>query len=302
MDKEYLIGVIVVVSLCILSLAVKKIFRKESLLEQIQRNHAIKTAARIAKNQSLIKLPMGYDPTDCGSLHRFDLNLKNSDCLFAKKAIIWGSYPWDSELSLEDNIIKSIPALARFYEYGREQKLDGFVYEVQGTQYSRDVEVFGETVRRVMRVVGDNDPSDSPMENINGKRGWRFAWNEHNTFVTTFAPCYHQNHARYPFSSSQEFNSCWILFQPEWSFGIHNIGADHPWDDTKTTVRQKIRQKFREVGRPYYVPPTRFYPMAPMIVPPLDIGDAFLEWWVPLKERTLAVSNEISYQNQTKNQ
>jgi len=292
---ENLVGVIVVIS--ILSVVVWKLTRKETLLEQIQKRHAIKIAARTAKNQALLKLPMDYDPTNCGSFQRFDLNLKNSDCLFAKKAIVWGSYPWDSHLSLEENVVKSIPALARFYEYGREQKLDGFVFEVQGIEYSRDVEIFGETVRRVMRVVGDNDPSDSPMNFIDGKRGWRFAWNDHNTFVTTFAPCYHQNHARYPFNSSQEFNSCWVLFQPEWSFGIHNIGADHPWDDNKTTVRQKIRQRFREVGRPYYVPPTRFYPMAPMIVPPLDIGDAFIEWWVPLKERTLAVSNEVSYQN-----
>jgi len=210
---------------------------------------------------------------------------------------VWGSYPWDSSISLEENISRTIPALAKFYECGREQKLDGFVIEVQGIEYSRDVELFGETVRRVMTVVGANDPGDSPMNSIDGKRGWRFAWNQNNTFITTFAPCYHQNHARYPFDSSKEFNSCWILFQPEWSFGHHNIGPDHPWDDSKTTARQKIRHKFREVGRPYYVPPTRFYPMAPMIVPPLDIGDAFIEWWVPLKERTAAVNNDLSFQN-----
>jgi hypothetical protein len=35
--------------------------------------------------------------------------------------------------------------------------------------------------------------------------------------------------------------------------------------------------------------------MAPMIVPPVDIGDAFIEWWVPLKERTESVANESSF-------
>jgi len=81
------------------------------------------------------------------------------------------------------------------------------------------------------------------------------------------------------------FDSCWVLLQPEWSFGYHNIGADHAWDDTKTTVRQKIRYRFRDSARLYYVPPARFYPMAPMIVPPLEIGDKLLDWWIPLDER-----------------
>jgi len=248
------------------------------------------------KFKALLEKPVGYDPTNCDALKRFEHNLKNSDCLFARSSLVWGCYPWDSSLSLEDNIAKSMPALARFYEYGREIKLDGFVFEIQGIEYSRDVEIFGETVRRVMTVVGNHDPAESPMNFVHGNRGWRFSWNKENTFITTFAPCYHKNHARYPFESSQEFDSCWILFQPEWSFGIHNIGPDHPWDENQTTVRQKIRQKFRSMGRPYYVPPTRFYPMAPMIVPPVDIGDAFIQWWIPLKERTDSVHNELSYQ------
>jgi len=292
----------VVIIVCTLVSVVvwRKFLRKETLLEQIQRKYAQRTAERLAKYKALLNLPMGYDPTNCGALDRFGINLKNSDCLFAKKAIVWGSYPWDSNLSLEENVRKSIPALARFYECGREKKLDGFVFEIQGIQYSRIVELFGETVRRVMTTVGENDPSDSPMNSIDGNRGWRFAWNENNTFITTFAPCYPSNHARYSFNSSQEFDSCWVLFQPEWSFGIHNIGPDHPWDDTKTTVRQKIRERFREVGRPYFVPPTRFYPMAPMIVPPVDIGDAYIEWWKPLKERITAVSNDITFLDKKK--
>jgi len=114
--------------------------------------------------------------------------------------------------------------------------------------------------------------------------------------MTTFAPCYGNNHARYPFESSTEFDSCWVLMQPEWSFGYHNIGADHPWDDAKSTIRQKIRHRFRDFGRLYYVPPTRFYPMAPMIVPPLEIGDKLLDWWIPLEEK------KIQEQEQTKQQ
>lgn len=77
----------------------------------------------------------------------------------------------------------------------------------------------------------------------------------HSIFVTCFAPCYPVTHARYPFGDNE---SCWILLQPMFSFGIHQIGADHPWDDTKKTIRQKIRQAFKKAGREYYVPKARF--------------------------------------------
>eukprot|EP01118_Nematostelium_gracile_P014797 TRINITY_DN5843_c0_g1_i1.p2 TRINITY_DN5843_c0_g1~~TRINITY_DN5843_c0_g1_i1.p2 ORF type:complete len:104 (-),score=32.04 TRINITY_DN5843_c0_g1_i1:34-345(-) len=65
------------------------------------------------------------------------------------------------------------------------------------------------------------------------------------------------------------------------SFGLnHDIGPDHVWDDTKTTMRQKIRQNFLRAGRKYFVPPTRFYPMAPMIVPPIEIDEPLSTWYL----------------------
>jgi hypothetical protein len=78
-----------------------------------------------------------------------------------------------------------------------------------------------------------------------------------------------------------------------YSFGLnHDIGPDHPWDDSKTTMRQKIRQNFKNAGRMYYVPKARFCncfpsfdwwqlidPMAPMIVPPIEIDQELLKWY-----------------------
>eukprot|EP01124_Arcella_intermedia_P001110 TRINITY_DN10600_c0_g1_i1.p1 TRINITY_DN10600_c0_g1~~TRINITY_DN10600_c0_g1_i1.p1 ORF type:complete len:320 (-),score=43.87 TRINITY_DN10600_c0_g1_i1:38-997(-) len=261
------------------------VFSGPSVLEEIMRKQELRERERRRKVSDLLSMPLEYDPVHCPALERIQSNIANSECTFAKKSKIWGSYPWDNTLTLEQNIQKSIPAVARFYDCGEENKLDGFLFEVQGKQYSDTVENFGETVRRVLTVIAENDPAENAMSSISGRRGWRFAWNKENTFITSFAPCYPSTHPRYPWDSSREFDSCWVLLQPEWSFGHHNIGPDHPWDDTKLTQRQKIRCKFRDAGRPYYVPPSRFYPMAPMVVPPLELNGKFIEWWIPLEIR-----------------
>ena len=111
------------------------------------------------------------------------------------------------------------------------------------------------------------------------KVGWSFEFNGVPIFVTTFAPCYPSNHARFVFGATEAF----VLFQPMYSFAIHDIGDDTPhtnWDNP-VTVRDKIRVAFKENNRAYYIRDTIYYPAAHDIVKPLKegVGD-LVEWWV----------------------
>jgi len=234
------------------------------------------------KNQKFIEeKAVQYDPEDpeLSSLKNFNIIKMKTECSFSKKSKVWGCCDWNDQLSLEENVHRSLKELQKGLNIGREIKLDGFVIEVKGKEYGDTIERFGETVRRVLTAVSDHDPGADYCMNSEsiGRRGWRFLFDSHGIFVTSFAPCYPEDNARYSFGIQ---DSSFVLLQPQYSFSIHDIGEDHPWDDSQTTMRQKIRQKFKNAGRLYFVPKARFYPMAPMIVPPLKMDEALLRWYV----------------------
>lgn len=110
-----------------------------------------------------------------------------------------------------------------------------------------------------------------------GRRGWYAAFDKQPYFVTTFAPCYPSSHARFAHGVPHGY----VLFQPDQSFDRHKLVPHHPDDDSFDTIRQKIRKNFRAHGRPYWLPPGRFFPLGPQVVRPLnDTGfEQTLEWW-----------------------
>jgi len=221
-----------------------------------------------------------YDPTDTPSLRNFSTIMKKSDCLFARSANIWGNCEWNHSLSFEDNIIRSLKILWKGLKERNEVKLDGFVFEIPGVENCDTVETFGETVRKVLTIISNHDPAcfHSMDHDDIGRRGWSFTFDQIYIFVTCFAPCYPPTNARYSYESK---DSCFVLLQPQSSFELHDIGEDHGWDDSKDTMRQKIRNNFKKNGRLYLVPDARIYAAAPMIVPPLNLGEPFLKWYVP---------------------
>ena len=168
----------------------------------------------------------------------------------------------------------------KFLTVGPTLHLDGFVFALPGNEFGRDVDQFGQGVRRMLKCISDHDPKGFHCMNKSyvSKVGWSFEFNGVPIFVTTFAPCYPSNHARFAFGAEQAF----ILFQPMYSFAIHDIGEDTPhtnWDNP-VTVRDKIRMAYRENNRAYYVRDTVFYPAAHDIVKPLKEGEGELvEWW-----------------------
>ncbi|KAJ8319788.1 hypothetical protein KUTeg_001375, partial [Tegillarca granosa] len=143
----------------------------------------------------------------------------------------------------------------------------------------RIVETFGNGVRRVLKVLSDNDPSGVRCMDkyYVGKKGWVFEFNKWTFFITTFAPFYPESHSRYAFGCK----NCYILMQPEISFALHDLPPDTPetnWDKP-VTIRDRIRIAYRNAGRPYCMKDAYFNPMSWDVVKPFNKEDPILEWW-----------------------
>ena len=82
---------------------------------------------------------------------------------------------------------------------GASLHLDGFLFELPGDQFGATLEEFGQGVRRVLKYISDHDPIGFHCMNKSylGKVGWSFEYGGVPIFVTTFAPCYPENHSRY---------------------------------------------------------------------------------------------------------
>jgi len=211
--------------------------------------------------------------------------MNETHCVFAKGARIWGSPRWIDESSFEENIKLSLQPLQVFLKVGMKLKLDGFVLEIVGNKYGDTTMHFADTVRRALTIFGENDPAGlNCMKNLSriGKKGWNFDFNREPIFITTFAPCYPSDHCRYLFGAGGG-KTCYILFQPEYSFFWRNIGNDTPetnWDNPQTS-RDKIRVDYKKNNRAYYIPKTIYYSPANFIIPPLKLGQPIIEWWIP---------------------
>mmetsp|Transcript_15401 Transcript_15401/g.17145 ORF Transcript_15401/g.17145 Transcript_15401/m.17145 type:complete len:315 (-) Transcript_15401:42-986(-) len=296
------IGVVGLVVLYGFTVLIRSFFCKKKkkipeVILRVRRREAARKKKKEESQKRILANGLGYDPSskELSSVKKFKVVQSNTYCLFAKKAVVWGSNDWQTDLTLEENVKRSVPAILKFFMTGYSARLDGFVIEVQGKEYSDTVEHMGETTRRVLTAVSVEDPAgNAVMDNPNiERRGWRYSFNDENIFVTTFGLCYPDTHGRYAHGAGKETDSCFVLFQPEFSFGLHGLGPDHPWDDTKKTIRQKIRYNFRDHGQLYYVPPTRYYAMAPMIVPSLEVGGKPPSWWVKPEDKEKEDDNKV---------
>ncbi|XP_002731148.1 uncharacterized protein LOC100369553 [Saccoglossus kowalevskii] len=223
---------------------------------------------------------MTYDPLATDSIHMFQPIKNNTECTFAKHSKLWGSCDWNERLSLEENITRSIPMFIKFTAICSLRHLDGFVFQLPGEQFGDSIEVFGDSVRRVLTVLSDNDPAGYHCMNKSfiGKKGWCFEFNRETFFITTFAPLYPETSSRFNFGSPHSF----ILFQPEISFWLHSLPKDTPhtnWESPKT-VRDRIRIAYKKSGREYLIRDTLIFPVVHDILPAVNMNGALTEWWV----------------------
>jgi len=214
-----------------------------------------------------------YNPSNTNALQKFFSLKTSTHCLFAAKSRIWSCADWNSALSFEANIVRSVPALIRFMISSRYEHLDGFVWEFpDGNTYGNTPEKLGETMYQLLTALGKYDPSGERVMNLDLNRAsWQFRFNHQRIFVTSFAPCYPSTSPRHAFGSQ----SVWILFQPEFSFSYHNIEPSNKPGGT----RDKTRQAFTVAGRPYHIP-SRHDLMGHLYVRPMDeLSDSTVNWW-----------------------
>ena len=84
-----------------------------------------------------------------------------------------------------------------------------------------------------------------------GKFGWWFEYEHDFVFITTFAPVYPKGHSRHQYDAPR--NSCFVLFQPEFSFARRNISCGHEstqWANPKSE-RDVVRVAFLDKAQNY---------------------------------------------------
>ena len=133
-------------------------------------------------------------------------------------------------------------------------------------------------MKKLLHCISDCDMID-PSGNYMGKQyidqpSWTFFFLLQPLFITTFAPCYPSCSSRFSFGADGSY----VLLQPNESFARHDIPSDTPHTNwlNPVTVRDKIRVRFRDAGRPYTI--THRRPLVYDIVKPVD-GSDFLAWW-----------------------
>jgi FPC/CPF motif-containing protein YcgG len=257
--------VIVAWILCFRSDGPRKSVKKRASPEECQRRRQQERYER-----SQIKLD--YDPSSNETLNHFDGVKSKSKCLFAKQSRLWATEGYRSDKTLEQNMMKSLPAIIKFVTLAdsNDSKLDGFVIEIRGSQYCGDVTSFARTVRQVLRVISDHDPVGvhcMDMESID-RPGWHFTFCTVPIFITSFAPFYGPRHSRHMYPDASTAQSCFILLQPETSFHRHDIGSDTPLTQfvNPVTMRDKIRCSFFNANQKYHIHPTNRYPVSSTFV------------------------------------
>jgi hypothetical protein len=88
--------------------------RDNRIVNEVNSRHAeilreIQAELKVAS--AVMQLACPYNPADCLSLKRFRPVIRNSRCLFARGARVWGGRDYNEDWSLEENVRASVPTL-----------------------------------------------------------------------------------------------------------------------------------------------------------------------------------------------
>lgn len=206
--------------------------------------------------------------------NRFKEISESTHCPFADKSRLEFAPDWDEALPLEDNIEEAAKRLKTFTEECEKLELDGFVLEVVGDEYTKDLKAFSSFLRNTLTILQQKDSNTSyPMNKDISDNNWQFSFNGINLFIITFAPFYSKDNPRYSHTS----NSAFLLFQPDSSFNSHIVNpADHP--KTKK-LKQNIRDGFSAENKAYDQNIVDSPVEAIKYIKPLNVGDSPVVWW-----------------------
>ncbi|MCJ7841654.1 YqcI/YcgG family protein [Lederbergia sp. NSJ-179] len=236
--------------------------------------HYVSKVVNISSVRDKNRFKISHDPTTEASLDRFKSVINETACFFSQKAKVWGSYEWDSNISIKDNVRNTLPSLMRFTKCAEIEALDGFVIEVRDDRYANDIDGLSTVLKETFNVIAENDPTgkNCMKENIEDEN-WQFSFNNVRLFVTTFANFYSENNPRY----SPIVGSSFIFLQPEFSFDHHRIHFGNPHrDKTKETIRKVFKRKGCIYEAELIKQPIEAY----KYIKPLHMDDDPVRWWV----------------------
>jgi len=250
-----------------------------------------------------MELSVLYNPVENECLANFRSVIMQTHCIFAKTSLSWGSRNWKDNLTLEENVLSSLPMFIKFTVDNQKSSSlgftppDNFIFEIRGSHYASSLAMFGNTIRRVLQVLSDSDPLGIyclQHPNVGDVfNGWQMEFNGIKLFIVTFCSLYPKTSPRYQFNAPSD--SCFILFQGSATFGRVSIGNFTPnYAKKPTTNRDKIRYLYEKYGRPFNIK------LLPLLLKPIDEfndDEKSIQWWIPLPseqkmERTFS-SREI---------
>lgn len=208
-----------------------------------------------------------YDPSTAGSRSSFRKLASNVYCPFATSARIWGGRDWIDNATIRENAVEQRPQLRRFLHISRREKLDAFVIALP-VDLGRTPDTLGATLATVLQAVFEDSCSSTFSAQLEiAEKGGKFTIYDEPVFISTFSPCYAQNHSRHSFNLPY----CYIVIQPEHSFD----------DSFKIGKREheKIRGLYDRRGQNYF-PSTAMTSGTDLhkFVKPLT-KETKLDWW-----------------------
>lgn len=150
----------------------RKIFSESSYRQSLKDK-----SKEIDEDLDVVSL-LGYDPASNSTISNFQPIQQKTHCLFAKSAKVWSSKEYDYNLTLEENVKENLESLTLFTRYAKGLHLDGFLFEIPGEDNNKDVESFGQSVRRVLTVINHECMNRSYI----GKKGWNFEFQKESFF------------------------------------------------------------------------------------------------------------------------
>jgi hypothetical protein len=185
----------------------------------------------------------GHNPPYVSAVKKFEKIARRTYCPYAPAARLWGAPDFDTAVTVEENVRRSIDTLVVFTRVARREGLDALVYAFPAEVSGGDVARLATLLRQVIATLMTHDPANPRRLRAAdvAAAGWRFSFADEDFFVPVFAPLYPQNHSRYTYEVS---DTVFILLQPDSSFHSR-LGTDG------ARIRKQIRRRFGEGFQPY---------------------------------------------------
>lgn len=181
------------------------------------------------------RFPVSTDPSTSGLVSEFRSLTADTPCPFAKSARLWAGQPWQSDLSIEENVNRGASGMKMFARAAVLEDLDGYV--VGGLDFfpGRTFDHLDHALQTILFTL-DQSLKELSAEHFDSV-GWQFSYEGERMFVSLFSSLYTENHSRYCKEGT------FVLFQPEESFTAHGIGGGSPASES---LRKSVRAEFRE--------------------------------------------------------